>query len=105
MPTRVSEILQHADALLDAHAFDDYGPIGLQVAGRAELVDTIATSVSSTLDSFQRAGGLCAQLLLCHHGLFWKGDPQVVDAVRRERLDALFGAGITLAGYLSLIHI
>ena len=99
MPATVSEILAHADSLLDAHAFADYCPIGLQVAGRAERVETVATSVSSSLDAFRRAEQLGAQLLLCHHGLFWKGTPQVVDAIMRERLDTLFDAGITLAGY------
>lgn len=99
MPATASQILEHAESLLDAHAFADYCPIGLQVAGRAEHVDTIATSVSSTLDAFRRARAMGAQLLLCHHGLFWKGTPQVIDAVMRERLHTLFDAGITLAGY------
>lgn len=99
MPATVTEILAHAESLLDAHAFADYCPIGLQVAGRTEHVDTVATSVSSTLDAFRRAEAAGAQLLLCHHGLFWKGTPQVVDPVMRERLDTLFDAGITLAGY------
>jgi dinuclear metal center YbgI/SA1388 family protein len=97
--TTVSEILEHAETLLDAHAFADFCPTGLQVAGRTEQVDTIATSVSSTLDAFRRAKETGAQLLLCHHGLFWKGTPQVIDTVMRERLDTLFDAGITLAGY------
>jgi dinuclear metal center YbgI/SA1388 family protein len=99
MPATVTEILEHAETLLDAHAFADYCPIGLQVAGRAGQVDAIATSVSSTLDAFQRAEAMGAQLLLCHHGLFWKGTPQVIDPIMRDRLDTLFGAGITLAGY------
>ena len=99
MPATVREILEHAETLLDAHAFDDYCPIGLQVAGRAANVDTIATSVSSTLDAFERAAELGAQLVLCHHGLFWRGTPQVIDPIMRERLGTLFDAGITLAGY------
>lgn len=99
MAATTSEILEHAEQLLDAHAFADYCPIGLQVAGRAEHVDTIATSVSSTLDAFTRASQLGAQLVLCHHGLFWKGTPQVIDTVMRDRLDALFRSGTTLAAY------
>jgi dinuclear metal center YbgI/SA1388 family protein len=99
MPTSVSEILAYTDDLLDAHAFADYCPTGLQVAGRSDEVTTIATAVSSTLDAFQRAAEQGAQLVLCHHGLFWKGTPQVVDQVMRDRLDTLFGNGMTLAGY------
>lgn len=99
MAATVREALEYCDTLLDAHAFADYCPIGLQVAGRAERLHTVATSVSSTLDAFERAAAAGAQLLLCHHGLFWKGTPQVVDAVMRERLDTLFRGNLTLAGY------
>lgn len=99
MAPTVTEILDHAETLLDAHAFADYCPIGLQVAGRHVEVDTIATSVSSTLDAFERAADLGAQLVLCHHGLFWKGTPQVIDPVMRDRLATLFKHGMTLAGY------
>jgi dinuclear metal center YbgI/SA1388 family protein len=99
MATTVRTLLAHAEQLLDAHAFADFCPIGMQVAGRREDVTAIATAVSSTLDSFQGAADAGAQVLLVHHGMFWDGDPYVVDATRRERLAVLFDAGITLAGY------
>lgn len=99
MPASVRDILTWSEELLDAHAFSDYCPIGLQVAGRHDTVDMVATSVSSTRDAFERAAAAGAQLLLCHHGLFWKGMSQVVDPVMRDRLQVLFDAGITLAGY------
>ncbi|MCW2949350.1 MAG: Nif3-like dinuclear metal center hexameric protein [Thermoleophilia bacterium] len=99
MPTPTRDILTWAEQLLDAHAYQDYCPIGLQVAGRAPHVDTVATSVSCTREVFERAEAAGAQLLLVHHGLFWKGMSQVVDATLRDRLDVLFRAGITLAGY------
>lgn len=99
MSTHASEILDAAETLLDAHAFTDHCPIGLQVAGRARRVDRIATSVSCTLDVFRRAAEGGAQLLLCHHGLFWKGTSPVIDPVLRERLDALIASGMTLAAY------
>ncbi len=99
MTATVRDILDHAETLLDAHAFADYCPIGLQVSGRAERVETIATAVSCTRDAFQRAADAGAQLVLAHHGLFWKGASQVVDPVMRERLAVLFDNGITMAGY------
>lgn len=99
MPTTVTDLLADAESLLDAHAFSDYCPIGLQVAGRAHDVDTIATAVSCTREVFERTAALGAQVLLVHHGLFWKGMSQVVDATLRDRLAILFDAGITLAGY------
>ncbi|MBC7461123.1 MAG: Nif3-like dinuclear metal center hexameric protein [Thermoleophilia bacterium] len=99
MPASTNEILDWADALLDAHAFQDYCPIGLQVAGRTETVEVVATAVSCTREVFDRAAAAGAQLLMTHHGLFWKGTSQVIDPIMRERLDVLFRSGITLAGY------
>ncbi|MCW2974486.1 MAG: Nif3-like dinuclear metal center hexameric protein [Thermoleophilia bacterium] len=99
MPASAHDILDWADTLLDAHAFQDYCPIGLQVAGRTETVEVVATAVSCTRDVFERAAAAGAQLLMTHHGLFWKGTSQVIDPIMRERLGVLFEHGITLAGY------
>jgi dinuclear metal center YbgI/SA1388 family protein len=92
------DILSFLDQELEIHRFRDYGPIGLQVAGR-EDVGRVAVAVSSTLDVFERAESFAADLLIVHHGLFWDGDSRVVDALMRRRLETLFRTGITLAAY------
>jgi dinuclear metal center YbgI/SA1388 family protein len=92
------DILEYAGELLDLDSFDDYGPMGLQVAG-AEEVTKIVAAVSSSLELFERTAEAGAQLLIVHHGLFWDGDPRVVDGRLRARLQALFDADITLAAY------
>lgn len=99
MPPHIDEIMQHIDDLLDPSSFVDYCPVGLQVAGRSRHVTTIATAVSSTLSTFEQAAKLKAELILVHHGLFWKGSSQIIDPVMRERLFVLFENEITLAGY------
>ncbi|HEX2495343.1 MAG TPA: Nif3-like dinuclear metal center hexameric protein [Gaiellaceae bacterium] len=95
---RRDDILEHARELLDLDAYHDYGPMGMQVVG-AEEVTRIAATVSSTLEAFRRAGEAGAQLLLVHHGMYWEGDPRVVDAHMKRRLQALFDEDITLAAY------
>jgi dinuclear metal center YbgI/SA1388 family protein len=70
------EILAFAAEYLELDAYPDYGPMGLQVAAEAG-----------------------AQLVIVHHGLFWDKDSRVVDRVLRGRLQALFAADLTLAGY------
>src|ERR671932_566308 len=92
------EIIAFLDELLDARSFDDYGPNGLQVAGARE-VSVVVTGVSAHLELFTRAVALRAQMVLCHHGLFWRKQPQVIDERRKERLKALFDAEISLAAY------
>jgi dinuclear metal center YbgI/SA1388 family protein len=95
---RRDDILEFARAFLDLDAFDDYGPMGLQVAG-AEEVTKVAAAVSSSLELFQRAAAAGAHLVIVHHGLLWNADSRVIDRTMRRRLQALFDADITLAAY------
>jgi dinuclear metal center YbgI/SA1388 family protein len=92
------EILGYAAELLDLESFSDYGPQGMQVAG-AEEVSKIVCAVSSSLELFERAAEAGAQMVLVHHGLLWDNESRVVDARVRRRLEALFAADLTLAGY------
>jgi dinuclear metal center YbgI/SA1388 family protein len=95
---RRDDIVAFADDLLDIEAFPEYGRPGLQVVG-ADEVTKIACGVSSSRELFQRAGASGAQLVLVHHGLFWRNEPLVVDRRLKGRLEALFAANLTLAAY------
>ena len=92
------ELIAHLDELLEPARFDDYGPNGLQVPG-AEEGRMVATGVSAHLELFERAAEAGAQLVLCHHGIFWRGDALALDARRAARLRALFDADLSLAAY------
>jgi dinuclear metal center YbgI/SA1388 family protein len=92
------EIIAYANELLDVDSFPDYGPMGMQVVGAPE-VQRIACGVSASLELFERARGVGAQLLIVHHGLFLNSDPRVVDTRMRARLQALFDGDVTLAAY------
>ena len=92
------EIIAHLDELLEIDAFSDYGPNGLQVPG-ADEVTRVVTGVSAQLELFERAAAAGAQLVLCHHGLFWDFHPRTISAGDEARLQALFDADISLAGY------
>jgi dinuclear metal center YbgI/SA1388 family protein len=92
------EILDFASELLDLDSFDDYGPMGLQVAGADEVTKVVA-AVSSSLELFERAREAGAQMVIVHHGMLWNADTRVVDRPMRRRLQALFEGDITLAAY------
>jgi dinuclear metal center YbgI/SA1388 family protein len=97
MATR-DEIVAFADELLEVSSYPDYGPIGLQVAGAAE-VTRIACGVSASRELFERATAVGAQMVLVHHGLFWEKDPREIGPVMRERLRALFEGDLSLVAY------
>lgn len=92
------EIVSYANTLLEIEKWPEFGPPGLQVVG-ATTVTTLVCGVSSSLDLFRRAGELGAELVLVHHGLFWRNEPLVVDARLRGRLEALFAANASLLAY------
>jgi dinuclear metal center YbgI/SA1388 family protein len=92
------EIVAYLDRELEVERYSDYGPIGLQVIGAAD-VTRVAAAVSSSLDVFERAGAAGAQLLLVHHGLFWDGAPRVIGRLERRRLEALFRHDLSLVAY------
>ena len=92
------EIIRFANELLQIDRFPEYGPPGLQVVG-AEEVTKIACGVSSSRELFERAAAAGAQLVIVHHGLFWRNEPVWIDRRQRGRLQALFAADLNLAAY------
>ncbi len=92
------EIIRHANELLEVDRFPEYGTPGLQVLG-AEEVEKIACGVSSSRELFERAAAAGAQLVIVHHGMFWRNEPVWIDRRQRGRLEALFAADLNLAAY------
>src|SRR5918994_7642254 len=79
------EIIAYLDDLLEIEAFTDYGPNGLQVPGAAE-VSRVVTGVSAQRELFEQAAAAGAELVLCHHGLFWDFQPRSIRPAMKERL-------------------
>ena len=92
------EIVRFADELLDVRRFSDFGPQGLQVVG-ADEVRKLVCGVSSSRELFERAAAAGAQMVLVHHGMFWRNEPPWIDRRQRGRLEALFGADLSLLAY------
>ena len=95
---RRDDIVAFADELLAVEAFPEYGRPGLQVIG-ADEVTKVVCGVSSSRELFERAGVAGAQLVIVHHGLFWRNEPLVVDRRLKGRLEALFAGDLTLVAY------
>ena len=94
----IDDLIRALDELLDPAAFDDYGPNGLQVPGTSE-VRRVVTGVSAQRPLAERAVELGAELVLVHHGLFWKFLPVGLTPVLAERLRPLFKHDVGLAAY------
>ena len=92
------DIIDFLDDLLEIDKFSDYGPNGLLVPGSDEVL-TVVTGVSAQRELFERAAEAGAQLVLCHHGLFWDFHPRTISPAMKERLRVLFDADVSLAAY------
>src|SRR3954471_11601584 len=92
------EIIAFADELLELERHKDYGDMGLQVVGATE-VRKLACGVSASRELFERAAAAGAQLVLVHHGGFWRNEPQRIRARMRGRLETLFAADMSVAAY------
>ena len=95
---RRDELIAFLDDLLDSPGRPDYGPNGLQVPG-AEEVELVVTGVSAHRELFEQAAAAGAQLVLCHHGIFWGEEAGPITEQLKARLKLLFDNDMSLAAY------
>lgn len=95
---QLQDILQWCDQTLLSSEFKDYAPNGLQIEGKAG-VKKIVCAVTASLDAIDAAIEAQADLLLVHHGYFWKGEPAPITGMRGARIKKLIQHDISLVGY------
>lgn len=77
---------------------EDVSMNGIQFPG-ADKVKKIALSVDACLETLKEARKKKCQMLLCHHGMWWKGAmDRPVDRLFKDRLLELVNGDITLYG-------
>lgn len=78
MEALLSDIKKFCDELLVPEKFKDWSFNGIQVEGR-QSVKKVVTGVTANEELFLRARNAHADLVITHHGLYWKGgDPRLV---------------------------
>ena len=83
-----NEILRTLNDWLAPQDFKDYCPNGLQVEG-AEEVSTIVSGVTASRALVDAAIEAGADMILVHHGYFWKGEDQAIRGMKRDRIKRL----------------
>jgi dinuclear metal center YbgI/SA1388 family protein len=91
-------MVEYCDRLLDIGQFRDYCPNGLQVEGRSE-VTRVVTGVTASQALIEAAAEQQADLLLVHHGYFWKGEDPTLTGIKQRRVRALLDQDISLLAY------
>lgn len=93
-----STLVDYCNRLLDSGAFPDYCPNGLQVEGR-EQIQLLVTGVTASQAMVDAAIAAGADMLLVHHGYFWKGESAAITGIKQRRLKGLLGNDINLLAY------
>lgn len=91
-------LLNWCQDALQVAQFKDYAPNGLQVEGESSI-QKIVTAVSASRAAIEFAVAQNAQMLLVHHGLFWKSEPITITGWKKNRIATLLKHNINLVGY------
>jgi len=94
----LTHLVAQTNDYLHSSAISDYCPNGLQVEGRAE-VSRVISGVTASQALIEAAISQRADVLLVHHGYFWKGENPCISGMRRQRLKALLAHDISLLAY------
>ncbi|MEE9357610.1 Nif3-like dinuclear metal center hexameric protein [Candidatus Vondammii sp. HM_W22] len=93
------ELERYCSGFLNASAFNDYCPNGLQVDAGVTQVCSLVSGVTASQALIDAAVEADADLLLVHHGYFWKGEPPALIGVKGCRVRTLMSHGISLLAY------
>ena len=99
---KLNDIVSFLNDFLKIEDIKDASWNGLQVEGASE-VKKIAYAVSAGSEIFQKSVDEKADMIIVHHGQFWKGgDPRII-GWNKQRLDILRDNNISLyASHLPL---
>ncbi|MBN7771216.1 Nif3-like dinuclear metal center hexameric protein [Marinobacter daepoensis] len=93
-----NDILNAMNEWLKPENFQDYCPNGLQIEGKDEVA-TIITGVTASQALIDAAVDAGADMILVHHGYFWKGEEQAIRGIKRRRIKQLLDNDINLVAY------
>lgn len=94
----LNDLTTYLTQILQPERFNDYCPNGLQVEGRCE-VRKIVTGVTASMALIDAAISRQADVILVHHGYFWRGESQAIVGMKKRRIQALLAQDISLMAY------
>jgi dinuclear metal center YbgI/SA1388 family protein len=95
---QINTLRDYIGSLLEVNRFHDYCPNGLQVEGCAEVL-RIATGVTASQLLLESATEWGADVILVHHGYFWRGEDAAVTGIKKRRIAHLLRHDINLLAY------
>lgn len=94
----LNRLVDYTGQLLQVERFNDYCPNGLQVEGRSE-VQKIVSGVTASMALLEAAYEAQADLVLVHHGYFWRNEDARLTGIKRNRIKFLLARDMNLLAY------
>ena len=94
----LKELTVYTNTYLQIDCFQDYCPNGLQVEGKGNIKRLI-TGVTASQALLDAACEKDADVILVHHGYFWRNEDTRVVGIKRTRLATLLQNNISLLAY------
>ncbi|MFT5781242.1 MAG: dinuclear metal center YbgI/SA1388 family protein [Pseudomonas sp.] len=98
MAIALTTLVEELERYLSAAKVADFCPNGLQVEGRPQ-VRRIVSGVTASQALLDAAVELEADVVLVHHGYFWKGENPCVVGLKQRRLKTLLANDMSLLAY------
>jgi len=95
---KINELTNYTQQLMQVEHFKDYCPNGLQVEGKTEI-HKIVTGVTANMALLEAANQANADLILVHHGYFWRNEDVRMVGIKRNRIAFLLKNEINLMAY------
>ncbi len=95
---KINELTHYTQQLMQVERFNDYCPNGLQVEGKGDIHKIVSgvTASMALLEAAQQAG---ADLILVHHGYFWRNEDARIIGIKRNRIAYLLKHDLNLMAY------
>lgn len=94
----ITALVSYLDELLAVRDFKDPSYNGLQIEG-AQEVHKIVSAATASLEAIDEAVEVGADLLLVHHGLFWRGANPCLVGNYYQRVKTIMDNNINLLAY------
>lgn len=95
---KINELAHYTQQLMQVERFKDYCPNGLQVEGRSEI-RKIVSGVTASMALLEAALHANADVVLVHHGYFWRNEDARVIGMKRKRLGFLLAHDLNLMAF------
>lgn len=95
---KLNELTHYTQQLMHVERFKDYCPNGLQVEGRQDI-RKIVSGVTASMALLEAAHKANADLILVHHGYFWRNEEARIVGIKRNRIAYLMKNDLNLMAY------